>query len=125
MHWIYLSPHLDDVALSCGGLVWEQSQAGEQVEVWTVCAGDPPPGPLSPFAEELHRRWKTGPEAAQPRREEDKRSLEFLGASPRHFPLPDCIYRRAADGRALFPCVPVYYPPLSPPPFPLPSPKMS
>ncbi|MBN2499463.1 MAG: PIG-L family deacetylase, partial [Anaerolineales bacterium] len=54
---IYLSPHLDDVALSCGGLVWEQAQAGMAVEVWSVCAGDPPPGELSEYARSLHARW--------------------------------------------------------------------
>ena len=32
MHWIYLSPHLDDVVLSVGGLIWEQVQAGDTAE---------------------------------------------------------------------------------------------
>ena len=59
MEWIYFSPHLDDVALSCGGLAWEQSQSGSPVQVWTICAGDPPARPLSAFAEELHERWET------------------------------------------------------------------
>jgi len=53
MNWIYISPHLDDVAFSSGGLVWEQSNAGEQVGIWTIFAGDPPVGPLSDFAEKL------------------------------------------------------------------------
>ncbi|MBA4379671.1 MAG: PIG-L family deacetylase, partial [Anaerolinea sp.] len=57
MRWIYISPHLDDAVLSCGGLIWEQSHAGTQVEIWTVCTGDPPEGPLSPFAEVLHAEW--------------------------------------------------------------------
>jgi hypothetical protein len=35
MRWIYLSPHLDDAALSAGGLIYEQTQAGIQVEIWT------------------------------------------------------------------------------------------
>jgi LmbE family N-acetylglucosaminyl deacetylase len=59
MDWIYLSPHLDDVVLSCGGLVWEQARQGERVEIWTICAGDPPPIPLSSFAASLHERWQT------------------------------------------------------------------
>jgi len=75
MNWIYLSPHLDDVALSVGGLLWEQSQAGEQVAVWTICAGDPPPGDFAAFAQTLHARWGIGIEAAAARRAAATRSV--------------------------------------------------
>jgi LmbE family N-acetylglucosaminyl deacetylase len=94
MDWIYLSPHPDDVALSCGGLLWEQAVAGDRPQVWTICAGDPPPGPLSPFATALQNRWETGAAASQQRRQEDIASCSFLQAGYRHFPVPDCIYRR-------------------------------
>lgn len=97
MEWIYLSPHLDDVALSCGGLVWEQTHAGHRVSILTICAGDPPPGPLSPFAESLHARWRTGIEAMAQRRSEDLNSCKILGAFARHFSIPDCIYRHAGQ----------------------------
>jgi LmbE family N-acetylglucosaminyl deacetylase len=100
MEWIYLSPHLDDVALSCGGLLWEQTQAGEKVSVWSICAGDPPAGAVSPFAESLHERWETPAAAWQHRRAEDLRSCLLLGASAVHFSIPDCIYRRAGAGGA-------------------------
>ena len=92
--WIYLSPHFDDVALSCGGLVWQQAQAGDPVGIWTICGGDVPEGPLSPFAHSLHDRWQTGREAARQRREEDIAACQWLGADYRHFLLADCIYRR-------------------------------
>lgn len=94
MKWIYLSPHIDDAVYSCGGLIWEQTQVGQMVEIWTICAGDPPPGPLSPFAQELHTRWETGIEAGQIRRAEDLRAGARVGAVVRQFDLPDCIYRR-------------------------------
>jgi LmbE family N-acetylglucosaminyl deacetylase len=95
MRWIYLSPHLDDVVLSSGGLVWEQTQAAEPVEVWTIFAGDPPPPPYTPFAAELHARWGTpGSSAAAVRRSEDVDACLVLGAKVRHGELPDCIYRR-------------------------------
>jgi LmbE family N-acetylglucosaminyl deacetylase len=94
MVWIYLSPHLDDVALSCGGLLWELAQQGEPVSIWTVCAGDPPPGEVSPFARQLHTRWDAGQNAPAQRRIEDGRSCQLLGAAPRYFSIPDCIYRR-------------------------------
>lgn len=93
MHWIYLSPHFDDIALSCGGLVWEQVQAGSRVEIWTICAGDPPDSPLSPFAKQLHERWQTGTEDVRDRRQEDLLAVRRLGVAYRHFDWPDCIYR--------------------------------
>jgi LmbE family N-acetylglucosaminyl deacetylase len=98
MHWIYLSPHLDDVALSGGGLVWQQTQAGEFVEIWTICAGDPPEQPISAFAESLHQRWQTISAATELRRQEDRNSCQAMGASYRHFNLPDCVYRLGPPG---------------------------
>jgi LmbE family N-acetylglucosaminyl deacetylase len=98
MHWIYLSPHLDDVVLSAGGLVWEQTSAGEKVEIWTVCAGDPPASPYTPFAQELHARWGTnGAQTSALRRAEDEAACHILGAQVRHSPIPDCIYRRMPE----------------------------
>jgi LmbE family N-acetylglucosaminyl deacetylase len=92
--WIYLSPHFDDAILSCGGLIWQQAQAGQRVEVWTVCAGDIPPGPLPPFAQQLHARWGTGLGSVTARRAEDEAACRAVGAGWRRFTLPDCIYRR-------------------------------
>lgn len=103
MQWIYLSPHFDDVALSCGGLVREQTLAGDLVSLWTICGGAPPQVPLSPFAEQLHARWQTGPGAVKHRQSEDMISCLHLGAGYRHFSIPDCIYRRSpVDGSALY-----------------------
>jgi LmbE family N-acetylglucosaminyl deacetylase len=95
MTWIYLSPHLDDAAFSCGGLIAQQNLSGETAEIWTICAGDPPPGPFSPFAEALHFLWQAGREATALRRAEDSLACARLSAACRHLPLPDCIYRRA------------------------------
>lgn len=97
MHWVYLSPHLDDAVLSAGGLVWEQVQSGDRVEIWTICAGDPPPPPYTAFVEELHTRWGVSPaQASTIRRAEDAAACRALGAGFRHSPIPDCIYRRVA-----------------------------
>lgn len=102
MRWIYLSPHFDDVVLSCGGMVWEQAQSGQKVEAWTVCAGGPGPDePLSAFAQSLHARWETGPAAVPARQAEDQAALRRLGAIPRYWSLPDCIYRRLPGGEWL------------------------
>jgi LmbE family N-acetylglucosaminyl deacetylase len=96
MAWIFLSPHFDDIALSCGGMVWEKAQE-EDAPVWTICGGEPPAGELSAFAEALHTRWQTPSEAVRQRQMEDEASCQLLGASPLHFPIPDCIYRPGGD----------------------------
>ena len=99
MNWIYFSPHLDDVALSCGGLLWEQAAQGLAVSIWSVCSGDPPAGAQSPFAASLHARWQLGAEAVAVRRLEDAASCQQLNASYRHLSVPDCIYRQAGGSK--------------------------
>ena len=98
--WIYISPHLDDVILSCGGLIWEQVQMGLTVEVWTIFSGDPPSEELTPFADSLHERWGTLPgDAIRQRREEDIEACHVIGAAYQHYSFMDCIYRRHEDSR--------------------------
>jgi LmbE family N-acetylglucosaminyl deacetylase len=96
--WIFLSPHFDDVALSCGGLVWELARQGNEVEIWTIMGGFPPDENFSDFARQNHRTWKmSGKEAIHKRREEDRAACEIMGAKPRHFDWLDVIYRRNPD----------------------------
>jgi len=105
MRWIYLSPHFDDAVLSCGGLIFEQTRQGLQVEIWTIFAGDAPAGPLSPLALRCHADWGI-PDAhdlVSARREEDFAAASIVGAEIAHFGLPDCIYRISADGEPLYP----------------------
>jgi LmbE family N-acetylglucosaminyl deacetylase len=90
---IYLSPHLDDVALSCGGLIRRQVRAGSGVLVVTVFAGPPSRSELSPFAAELHAQWGHLTDPVAVRREEDKRAMRLLGADYIHLEYPDAIYR--------------------------------
>lgn len=93
-NWIYLSPHFDDAVFSAGGLIWEQVQRGCRVEVWTICAGEPPMDQtLSDFARELHTRWDAGQTPVQERAKEDIQACQLLGATHRHLPWLDCIYR--------------------------------
>jgi len=101
MRWIYLSPHFDDAVLSCGGMIWQQAQAGHSVEIWTTCAGDPPAGPLPPLAAQLHARWQTGSQAVSARRAEDIAACQAVSAAWRHLDMPDCIYRRLPNGAPL------------------------
>lgn len=96
---IYLSPHLDDAVLSCGGHIWQQVRADARVQVVSIFAGTPAASdPLSPFAQELHTRWGHQVNAASRRREEDLAALDILGAEATHWPYTDCIYRQTTDG---------------------------
>ncbi len=98
MKWIFLSPHLDDIAFSCGGLVWDLANSGQQVEVWTIYAGDPPIDGLSPFAHGLHLTWGLGLDAVRIRRKEDQQACLIIGSIPRYFSYLDCIYRKTPEG---------------------------
>jgi LmbE family N-acetylglucosaminyl deacetylase len=104
MRWIYISPHLDDAALSAGGFIYEQTQSGNPVEIWTIVCGFPPPGKLTPLAQTIHSQWGTGTaeETIRLRRAEDKKAANILGAKPVHFDVPDCIYRRGPWGKPLY-----------------------
>ena len=89
---LYLSPHLDDAALSNGGFIFQQTRAGKTVLVVTFMAGDAPPV-LSDFAQELHDRWQLDRDAAARRRLEDQNACAILGADVLHLAFPDCVYR--------------------------------
>ncbi len=104
MRWVYLSPHLDDAALSAGGLLYDKNLAGEQVEILTIVCGYPPQGELTPLAQLLHAQWKTGTaeETIRLRRDEDAHAAGLLGVKSHYLDLPDCIYRRGPDGEALY-----------------------
>jgi LmbE family N-acetylglucosaminyl deacetylase len=92
--WIYLSPHFDDAVLSAGGLIWEQTQRGDRVEIWTICAGDPPSDkPLTDYGQMLHTLWELGEDAPYKRSLEDAACCRVLGASYRRYTVPDNIYR--------------------------------
>jgi len=104
MRWIYLSPHLDDAVLSAGGLIYEQTQAGIPVEIWTFMCGIPSAGENSPFAQLLHSMWgfSSAEETFRARREEDKKAAGIVGAKTVHFDFLDCIYRRDKNGDWLY-----------------------
>jgi LmbE family N-acetylglucosaminyl deacetylase len=104
MH-LYLSPHEDDVALSCGGHIAQLTQRGEKVVIFTVMAGYPPPEfKSSPFTNEQHERWALGDDPMTGRRQEDLCAGSILGAEIKFGPYPDAIYRvHPATGGALYP----------------------
>lgn len=91
---IYLSPHYDDAALSCGGTIHRQTQAGKPVQVVTVCAAPPPTNTsFSSFAQETHIAWGAPIDVIALRRAEDEAAMEILGADYVRLAFTDCIYR--------------------------------
>ena len=90
---VFVAPHFDDVALSCGGTVALEARRGP-VLIVTVFAGEPT-GPLNPFARFQHERWGTGEQTLAIRREEDQDACASLGAEHRWLGFPDAIYRGA------------------------------
>lgn len=85
---LFISPHFDDVALSCGGVVALTSDA----VIVTVFAGQPG-ALLTAFARFQHDRWRTGERAVDARQTEELRALELLGARHHWLDFPDAIYR--------------------------------
>ncbi len=104
MRWIYLSPHLDDAALSAGGWLYDQAQAGTPVEIWTIMCGYPPTKDLSLFAQYLHYQWgmSSAEEVVNGRRVEDRNSAAIIGAKTHYFDFLDCIYRQDKAGDWLY-----------------------
>jgi LmbE family N-acetylglucosaminyl deacetylase len=100
---LYLSPHLDDALYACGGWITRQTAMGVRVTVLTVCAGDPPEGPLSDFARSLHARWGEGGPPMRARRAEDRGACKAVGAQVRHLQLPEAAYRTGLGGEPHYP----------------------
>jgi len=111
---VYLSPHLDDAIFSCGGLIARQVAAGESVTVLTVCAGDPPEGPLSDLARALHMLWHVNDSPVQSRRDEDLAACGRLGAAEVHLEIPDAVYRSLPSSEPIYPSFDDIFGPLHP-----------
>lgn len=101
MRYIFISPHLDDVALSIGGIVNSLVNKKIDTEIWTFFSGSPDDENLSDFALSLHKRWELPWNAPKIRRLEDINACKALGARYEHFNLPDCIYRKDQDGNPI------------------------
>ncbi|MFP4439875.1 MAG: PIG-L deacetylase family protein [Chloroflexaceae bacterium] len=92
---IYISPHLDDAVLSCGGTIATHAANQQRMLVVTVCTGTPPADvQRSPFVAHIHALWQLeAEEVMQTRRQEDRQALAQLGADIHWLGLLDAIYR--------------------------------
>src|SRR5215207_7146249 len=103
---LFLSPHLDDAILSCGGMIHQLCRNGERVIIVTAMAGDALESlPDSPVLNALRAQW-SGAEI-DVRRAEDALAAQQLGAQVIHLALPECAFRAtlcgAGDWIALYP----------------------
>jgi len=104
---VFVSPHPDDVALSCGGTVAAHVAAGGRAFIATVFSGIPDATrPLSNFARTLHRRWfgveLDASAAVRARRAEDAAAAAILRAEHRALDHLDAIYRGTSSREELF-----------------------
>ncbi len=92
---MFLSPHYDDIPLSCGGTVSILAEADRQVEVVVIFGAPPAPDQrLSEFAQELHRRWGVSvDDVIARRRAEEEAAATILGAHVCVLEFADAIYR--------------------------------
>lgn len=91
---VFVAPHLDDVVLSCGGLLTSLVERGQRALVVTICAGSAGPEvELSAFATYLHHAWKLGSDPLARRRSEDAEALAHLKVDGLHLPQLDAVYR--------------------------------
>lgn len=96
---LFLSPHLDDVVLSCGGTIHQLTARGDQVVVLTVMAGEPSDNlPDTPLLKAIRERWGAGHQLVSARRREDLRAARQLGAKVVHLPMLECLFRTARSG---------------------------
>ncbi|MBA2753214.1 MAG: PIG-L family deacetylase [Chloroflexia bacterium] len=101
----FLSPHFDDVSISCGGTAALLAANDHAPEVCVIFAEGERPGPQTAFVAEQHRRWRLDAEGViAGRRREETAAATILGTVPRFLTFPDAIYRgtRYLDDPHLF-----------------------
>jgi LmbE family N-acetylglucosaminyl deacetylase len=91
---IFLAPHYDDVALSCGATVAALADAGLRPLIVTIFGGEPASDDLTAFARWQHERWGTeADDTIATRLAEDNAAATVLGCDTHILPFLDAIYR--------------------------------
>ncbi len=111
---LYLSPHLDDAALSCGGQIAARVRAGQRVRVITVFAGDEPAEPPSGLVRRLHADFGLSSGVVSARRAEDAAAMRHLGCDDERWDETEGIYRLHPEtGTALYPTLDALFGPVA------------
>ena len=89
---IYFSPHLDDIALSCGGIISAQRSRGDDILVVTVFSGAESIPTRATRVTRVTGVFSVFAEMAE-RRKEDDRAMAALGVGRRLFGYAEAIQR--------------------------------
>jgi len=96
---LFLSPHLDDAILSCGGVMHRLSGQGERVIIVTVMAGEPRGIEVdSPVLQAIRSQWNDGENVFAARRTEDAQAAQQVGAQIYHLAFTECAFRGTICG---------------------------
>jgi LmbE family N-acetylglucosaminyl deacetylase len=103
---VFVSPHPDDVALSCGGLIASLRARGENVTIVTVHGGAGSEPALTPYQVQAlgfddGRPIPTPDEAMGFRRAEDEAYGRYVGATMVQLLRPDGVFRGYTDNAML------------------------
>jgi len=92
---LFLSPHYDDIALSCGGTARRLRGLGRSPEVAIVFGSEPDPeNGFTAFATAMHVGWgMDAHEVIASRRAEEADAAAVLGTEVSFLPFHDAIYR--------------------------------
>jgi LmbE family N-acetylglucosaminyl deacetylase len=92
---LFISPHYDDIALSCGGTAALVTEAGKDGFVALLFGDHPDPDqPMTDFANTMHDQWgMTADQVIAGRRAEEAESSRILGLRDVFLPFKDAIYR--------------------------------
>ena len=102
MH-MYLSPHADDAALSCGGQIASLTRRREKVVIHTLMIAEPPQAAFdNPLVQHFHALWKLGGDVVAVRRGEDHAAAHVLGAEIVFGRFLEAGYRTDAGGAPLY-----------------------
>ncbi len=99
---LLLSPHLDDVPFSCGGVAARLSDAGWRVVMATVFTRSVPDPRGFALACQLDKGLPPDVDYMALRRAEDRDAAAILGVEPRHLDLPEAPHRGYDSAAALF-----------------------
>jgi len=97
-----LSPHLDDVVLSCSGLIAELTDSRKSVLIATFMTKDFERDNLSDLAKTAHKLWGVEYNPMAQRKKEDILACKILNVDFIHLELYDCIYRKDISNKYMY-----------------------
>lgn len=103
MNFLYISPHLDDAVLSCGGLISKVSRLNSSnVFVLNIFTGLPSEDTLSSIAKEFHKSCGLNANAIEIRKKEEIEASKKLGYTSLFLDYYESQYRLNSTGQHVY-----------------------